>query len=151
MNPEDEILEKWVEKLADSHPQNASALRAPSPDPFRNPVGFATRRSLEQLWEQLQGDMNPAAIDSALDTVLRIRALQDVSPSQAVSFIIELRSILREIPASFDLALLDSRIDQLTLAAFDKYTQCRDQICAVRLHEMERLIRTHRVAGKVGV
>ena len=150
MNTEKEILEKWIEKLADSHPRNASALRAPKPDPFRNPVGYAIRTSLAQIWEQLQGHMDWNVIDPALDTVLRIRAVQDMSLSQAVGFIIPLRSILRQVPGTFDLALLENRIDQLMLAAFDKYTQCRDQIRAVRLHETERLTRTRRVAGKAG-
>jgi len=150
MNADSEILEKWIEKLADSHPQNAAAPRAPKPDPFRNPVGYAIRTSLEQIWEQLQGGMDQDAIDSALDTILRIRAVQDISPSQAVGFIILLRSILRQVPGTFDLALLENRIDQLMLAAFDKYMQCRDQIRAVRLHETERLTRTRRVAGKAG-
>ena len=150
MNADSEILEKWIEKLADSHPQNAAALRAPKPDPFRNPVGYAIRTSFEQLWEQLQGGMDLDAIDSALDSVLRIRAVQDMSPSEAVGFVIPLRLILRQVPGTFDLALLENRIDRLMLAAFDKYTQCRDQIRAVRLHETERLTRTRRVAGKAG-
>jgi hypothetical protein len=150
MNPEREILEKWIEKLAASHAQNAAALCAPRPDPFRNPVAYAIRKSLAELWEQLQGDMDPGAIDSALDTVLRIRAVQDLSPSHAVGFVTQLRSILRQAPATFDLALLENRIDQLTLAAFDKYMQCRDQLRAARLHETERLTHRHRVAGKAG-
>jgi len=150
MNPESEILEKWIEKLANSHPQNAATLRAPKPDPFRNPVGYAIRMSLEQIWEQLQGGMDRDAIDSALDTVLRIRTVQDISPSEAVGFVIPLRWILRQAPGTFDLALLENRIDQLMQAAFDKYTQCRDQLRAVRLHETERLTRTRRVAGKAG-
>jgi len=148
MNPEREIVEKWIERLADLHPQSAAALRALQPDPFRNPVGHAIRNGLSQLWEQIQGDMNPDAIDSALDAILRIRAVQTLSPSQAVGFVIELRAILRHAPATFDLVLLENRIDQLALAAFDKYVQCRDQICAVRLHETERLTHRHRVAGK---
>ena len=150
MNPESEILEKWIEKLANSHPQNAATLRAPKPDPFRNPVGYAIRMSLEQIWEQLQGGMDRDAIDSALDTVLRIRTVQDISPSEAVGFVIPLRWILRQAPGTFDLALLENRIDQLMQAAFDKYTQCRDQLRAVHLHETERLTRTRRVAGKAG-
>ena len=90
--------------------------------------------------------MNSDTIDSALDAVLRIRAVQDVSPSQAVGFVIQLRSVLREAPATFDLPLLESRIDQLSLAAFDKYMQCREQAFAARLHEAERLSRTHRLS-----
>jgi hypothetical protein len=87
--------------------------------------------------------MDAAAIDSALDVILRIRAVQDMSPSQAVGFVVQLRSILREAPATFDLPLLEKRIDQLSLAAFDKYMQCREQAFAARLHEAERLTRTH--------
>lgn len=150
MTCESEILQKWVEKLADSHPQSAAALRALRPDPFRNPVGYAVRKSLMQLWEELQSNMDPEAIDSALDTVLRIRAVQDISPSEAVGFVIQLRSILREVPAISDLPLLESRIDQLTLAAFDKYMQCREQVRVVRLHETQRLTSRHRAAGRAG-
>jgi len=142
-----EILETWIETLADSHPQHSAALRIPKPDPFRNPVAYAIRQSLTQIWEQLQGDMNPDVIDASLDNVLRIRAVQDLSPSQAVGFVVQLRSILRKAFPTHDLTLLENRIDQLSLAAFDKYMQCRQQINAVRLHEAERL--THRVAGKV--
>ncbi len=146
MNTESEIVEKWIGKLADADPPLSSALRAVDPDPFRNPVAYAIRQSLAQLWEQLQGNMNSDTIDSALDAVLRIRAVQDVSPSQAVGFVIQLRSVLREAPATFDLPLLESRIDQLSLAAFDKYMQCREQAFAARLHEAERLSRTHRLS-----
>jgi hypothetical protein len=145
MNTESDIVEKWIGKVADADPRLSSALRAADPDPFRNPVAYAVRTSLAQLWEQMQGGMDAAAIDSALDTVLRIRAVQDMSPSQAVGFVIQLRSILREAPAAFDLPLLESRIDQLSLAAFDKYMQCREQAFAARLHETERLSRTHRL------
>ena len=151
MNPSQEIVEKWIGRMAESHHGDPlAALRAPDPDPFRNPVGHTIRRSLAQLWEQLQGDMDLDAIDSALDAVIRIRAVQDIAPSDAVGFVIQLRSILRQQPAGFDLVLLENRIDQLTLAAFDKYMECREQILAARLHEKERLTRAHRVAGKVG-
>jgi len=139
MLPQQEIVEKWIERLADSQPQQSTALRTPQPDPFRNPVGYAVRKSLAQLWEELLGDMKPEVIDEALDTILRIRAVQDVSPSEAVGFVDQLRPLLRETRLPLDLALLEARIDRLTLAAHDKYVQCREQIAAVRLHEIERL------------
>ena len=144
------IVEKWIEQMIESETEPPTALRASEPDPFRNPVAYTIRRSLGQLWEQLQGDMDPMAIDLALDAVVRIRAVQDISPSEAVGFVIQLRSILRQQPAGFDLVLLENRIDGLTLAAFDKYMECREQILAARLHEKERLTRAHRVAGKAG-
>lgn len=150
MNSRQEIVEKWIEQMIESHAGQAAALRTPDPDPFRNPVSYTIRRSLAQLWKQLQGDMDLDAVDSALDSVVRIRAVQDMRPSEAVGFVIQLRSILRQQPAGFDLVLLENRIDRLALAAFDKYMQCREQILAARLHEKERLTRTDRVAAEAG-
>jgi len=148
MLPQQEIVEKWIERLANAHPQQSAALRAPQPDPFRNPVGYAVRKSLLQLWEELVGEMRPEVVDGALDTILRIRAVQDLSPSEAVGFVDQLRPLLRETCPPLDLASLQERIDQLATAASGKYTQCREQIAAVRLHEVERLTRMHRAAGR---
>ena len=150
MDAGSEILEKWIEKVADSHPQSAAALRTPKPDPFRNPVGYTIRHGLAQLWEQLQGDMDADAIDSALDNILRIRAVQDMSASEAAGFVTPLRSILPQVSATFDLDLMNNRIDQLAQAARERYMQCRDRIRAVRLHETARLSRTHRLIRKAG-
>jgi hypothetical protein len=147
MHPQQEIVEKWIERLADSHPQQSAALRAPQPDPFRNPLGYAVRKGLSQLWEELLGEMKPEVIDQALDTILRIRAVQELSPSEAVGFVDQLRRLLCEAPTPMDRALLEARINQLTLAASHKYMQCREQIAAVRLHETERLTRIHRTAS----
>jgi len=150
MDAGSEILEKWIEKVADSHPQSAAALRTPKPDPFRNPVGYTIRHGLAQLFEQLQGDMDASAIDSALDNILRIRAVQDMSASEAAGFVTPLRSILPQAPATSDLDLMNSRIDQLTLAAHEKYMQCREQIRAARCHEAARLASRHRLIRKAG-
>ena len=141
MNAERKILEKWIGRMADSDPEQAAVLRVSEPDPFRNPVAFAVRKGLSQLLEQLSGEMNCDVIDSALDTIVRIRALQDLSPTQAVGFVAELRSLVPELPTTLDRVVLESRIDRLVLAAFNKYAQCREQIVAVRLHEAERLTR----------
>ena len=148
MNAESQILEKWIEKVADSHPQNAAAIRAQTPDPFRNPVGYAIRASLSQLWEQLLGKMETGAVDRALDTILRIRALQDISPGEAVTFITDLQPLICQLPDEPDRALLEARIDRLALAASDKYQQCCEQVAAVRLHEVERLSHAHRMPRK---
>lgn len=150
MNLQGEIVEMWMARMADSEPEQSTPLRGPEPDPFRNPVSYAIRNSLGELWKQLLGDMDADAIDSALDTVVRIRAVQDMSRNQAVGFLGQLRPILRESPAAADLAVLGKRIDQLTLAASEKYTQCREQIAAARRHETERLTRAHRFARKAG-
>ena len=148
MNAESQTLEKWIELFIGSDLHRAGGLRAPKPDPFRNPVCYAIRKSLAQLWEQFLGEMNPEAVDQALDTILRIRAVQDISPSEAVAFITDLRPLIRQLSAECDRSLLETRIDQLALAASDKYQQCCEQVAAVRLHEVERLSHAHRMPRK---
>lgn len=150
MNPEKEILEKWIERLVDSRSERAAALLSAQPDPFRNPVGYAVRTSLSQLWEQLLGEMDPDIVDAALDAILRIRAVQDISPNESVSFVADLRPLLDQLPSALDRRLIEGRIDRLALAALDKYLQCREEINVVRFHEMERFTRAHRSgAGRV--
>lgn len=149
MNPEQEILEKWIEGLTDSRPEPATALRSAQPDPFRNPVGYTIRKGLSQLWEQLLREMDPDTVDAALDSILRIRAVQDVSPNEAVRFVADLRPLLGLLHSELDRTLVEGRMDRLAMAALDKYLQCREQINVVRLHEAERLRGAHRAAWKV--
>lgn len=149
MNPEQQILEEWIERLADPRPGTANALRSAQPDPFRNPVGYTMRKGLSQLWEQLLRDMDLDAVDAALDCILRIRAVQDVSPDEAVRFVADLRPLLAQLPSEVDRKKFERRINQIALAALDKYQQCRAQINLVRLHEAERFTGARRAARKV--
>ena len=149
MNPEQEILEKWIERFSDSRPEPATALCSAQPDPFRNPVGYTIRQGLSQLWEQLLREMDPDTVDAALDSILRIRAVQDVSPNEAVRFVADLRPLLGQLPSELDRTLVEGRIDRLAMAALDKYRQCREQINVVRLHETERLTGAHRAVRNV--
>jgi hypothetical protein len=150
MSPEREILEKWVGRVADSYAAQSAAVRAPEPDPFCNPVGFLVRRSLSQLWEQLLGEMDPVVIDRALDAVMRLRAVQDISPGEAVGFVVQLRPLLQELPAERDRALLAGRVNQMAMAASDKYAECRQQIATIRVHEMERSVHQRRTIAEKG-
>jgi len=148
MKPREEIVEKWIARMTEFHPEQSAALRAPEPDPFRNPVAYTVRKSLAELWEQLCGDMDPDAIDSALDAVIRIRAVQDISPREATGFVVQLQPLLSQLPAEVDRTLLEARINRLALTALEKYKECRKQIAALRVHEVERLTHGHGTARK---
>jgi len=150
MDRRQQIVEQWIERLAESRPDQAAPLRTLEPDPFRNPAGYTTRKSLTELWKQLQSDMAPDAIDAALDAVIRLRAVQDMSPGEAVEFVAHLRPILRQYPETFDPVLFESRIDQLVLATAKKYWQCREQIATVRLRERKRMSGLRPASGRAG-
>lgn len=132
------ILEQWIAKTIQAYPSAVVPFLSGESDPFRNPVGHTVRQSLATLLDQLHGEMDPGGIAPALDAILRLRAVQDLTASQAVGFIFLLKPILRELAPEHDPVLLGERIDRLALMAFDKYMQCREQVAEIRLRESRR-------------
>ena len=83
-----------------------------------------------------------------LDEIIRIRAVQEIPPSQALSFVFSLKPILRkQIPEAAqdpklarELEEMDARIDRVALAAFDLYTDCREEVSQLRISEVKRQV-----------
>ncbi len=134
MTPRQAIVERWFARTIETYPSQIARSFMNEQDQFRNPVGRALRDGLEILVQQLFGGMDPEQIEPALDDIVRIRAVQDFSPSQAVGFVFLLKPLLRELSLDIDVCS-DDRIDQLALMAFDKYMQCREQIAQIRAEE----------------
>lgn len=147
MSPSDAILEQWIARTVQSYPQQTTPLLLTEEDPFRNPVGHTLRTSLAILLRELLGDMDADAIAPALDAVIRIRALQDFSASQAAGFVFLLKPILRQQAPQTGLAELDDRVDRLALMAFDTYVRCRDQLADIRAHESRRALGNRQHVG----
>ncbi len=107
-------------------------------DPVANPVGHALSTGLPELVDVIagEGELSPAA----LEAIVRIRSVQELSPSKAVGFIHLLReSIKAELPG-VDLGEINPRIEQLTLRAFDLYVRFREQILRLRQEELKRSV-----------
>ena len=139
------ITERWLEQALGSYPGPVSRFLLQEKDPFHNPVGQAFREGLPVLVAELAGEMDPGRLRAALDGIVRIRAVQDFSASQAVAFVFLLRKVIRE-ELRFEteaLAWLEDRIDELALVAFDLYTQCREQLSQIRTQEARRRVYVH--------
>jgi hypothetical protein len=141
------IVEKWIAETMASYPPASVPFLAGESDPFRNPVGHAVRQSLTTMFEQLVGDMNRESLDSALDGIIRVRAVQDLSPTEAIGFVFRLKAILRELAPEEDQIALADRVDRLALMAFDKYTQCREQLAEIRIKEWRRGFGSRQASG----
>ena len=82
----------------------------------------------------------------ALDGIVRIRAVQDLSPAAAVGFVLLLKRAVREVlaegrpglPEAPDLSELDQAVDRLLLEAFDLFAECRETIYRLRVGELKR-------------
>jgi hypothetical protein len=151
------IEKKWFELAAKTYAPDAADFIKSNTDPFANPVGAAMLSGLKVLLDQLIHGMDTETITSHLDPIIRIRAVQKFTPSQATAFILSLKRILREILAkelrdsqiAAEFVIFESKIDQLCLLAFDIYMQCREKIFQISANETRN--RTFRAFERAGL
>jgi len=126
---------------------------------LRMPPNFlkATLKGLYGLLDQLINGMDLETITSHLDPIIRIRAVQNFTPSQATAFILSLKTVLRENLAkelrdpriASEWVAFESKIDRLCLMAFDIYMQCREKIFQISANETRN--RTFRAFARAGL
>jgi hypothetical protein len=141
----DAILQRWLNLIADTYPNEASALLK-GKDRFSNPVGYTISQEINVLFEELlQGRVDSDKTATSLDSIIRIRAIQDFSPHEAVSFVFLLKqAMLEELGSEIEKEQsfrewldFEPGIDKLVSVAFDKYVECREQICELRVKEVK--------------
>ena len=137
-------MERWVGQTLRSYSPEMLPFLSGELDPFRNPVGYTLRTNLAALAHELLGDMDKGRITEAMDALVRVRAVQNFSPADAVRFVFELRLAIHETTGSVSQSL-DGRIDELALIAFEQYMRCREQLFDLRLNELRS--RVHYVAA----
>lgn len=139
------IIKKWFDLVVQTYPADTSKFLKAQKDPFANPVGQTVLRGLEALFGILLKGPDDETIVSFLDPIIRIRAVQNFSPSQAVSFIFSLKQVIRDSlkkelqdgSLAIDLLNLETMIDELSLTAFDIYMECREKIYELRANEVK--------------
>ncbi len=151
------IIKKWFELVITTYPSDTSSFLKNAKDPFSNPVGSTTFNGLGVLYNELLGKMDHVTITDALDPIIRIRAVQDFTPSQATGFIISLKKIIRNelLKALNDsqtingLLQFESKIDELSLIAFNIYMSCREKIYEIKGNEEKN--RTFKAFERAGL
>jgi hypothetical protein len=138
------ILERWFNLILESYPAETVRFLRSQKDRFANPVGHAVSTGLEGIFDELRsGGLDRDKLSPFLDRIIRIRAIQDFSPSQALAFVFLLKNVIRtelaRAEVSYDeLAGFEDRIDALALLSFDIYSQCRDKLGEIRLNDYKR-------------
>ncbi len=138
------ILKKWFHLLLEPYPLEAKRFWATTKDPFKNPVGSTFSKGLDDLFDALLRGESPERMAQLLDPLIRIRAVQGFSPSQAISFVSSIKGIIREELKKEalghtlfeELGDFDTKVDHLALRAFDLFTECRRQIQELQRREL---------------
>lgn len=139
------IVEKWLNLLLDSYPSESSALFKKNKDRFANPIGHTTSREMASIYDELLKGTDFSQDPSSIDMLIKIRAVQDFSASEAVSFIFSLKKVIREELGEMiaeegmqeEVLALESRIDHLALACFDNYMKSREKIYELKADEIK--------------
>ena len=136
----DKILERWTDRVIDGYPEETAKFLRSKSDPFANPVGASLHEGLAELLDGVINGTEPDELVPALDRVIRVRAVQEFAPSQAVGFIFELKGLIREaaggLETTNELLPFDSHIERLGLRAFDVYMNCREEMWSIRAREI---------------
>ena len=142
-----EILKRWFDLTIQSYPEDTAAFFKQKKDHFANPVGSTLKKSLDAILAELFKENAPDldTLRSSVDPIIRIRAIQDFSPSEAVSFVFSLKPIIRDISIKkltdeskeSELQEFESKIDALGLLAFDIYMLCREKLYELKANEVK--------------
>ncbi len=140
---EDAIAERWIELVFGTYPQETTRLLAGERDPFSNPVGQMLREAARPLVRALSEDRADRECLNVLANLMRVRSVQDLTASRAVGIIPLLRTATLEESGEElnreSLMDLMGRVERLTMAAFEVFVSCREQLYEVRAHEAARL------------
>lgn len=148
------ILEKWFDLILESyHPESTKFFRQER-NQFANPVGRNIANDIEMMYDAVLSDGNDEQMTPSVEGIVKIRAVQDFTPSQAVGFVFLLKKVIRAESNSetwtqqdfSEWSVLESSLDNLALLAFDLYSQCREKIYRIRIGEIKT--RSHKLLEK---
>jgi hypothetical protein len=136
------ITQKWINQVLDSY--GSPDFFKTQKDRFANPMGSTISEGLQDLYTILLEKRELEEAAKPLENIIKIRAVQDFTPSQSVSFLYQLKSIVREELAGeknreelwASLSALEARIDMVALMAFDFYMDCRERLHQIRVNEV---------------
>lgn len=135
-----EILRRWFDRITGRYPAETARFLRDQSDPFANPVGAGLRQELAPILDAILAGADPRTVEASIDRIVRVRALQEMPPSAAVSFVLSLKDLLADAtdPVADRAAIreLDRRVDDLLVVAFDVYSRCREQVFEIRVREI---------------
>ena len=153
----DAVVNAWFEEVIQTYAPDTAVFYQNQQDAFANPVGSTTKQSLTKLFKAVLDPKGEAALADLIDPLIRIRAVQDFTPSQATGFVFLLKPIIRKLfkknknKLNLDELLeMESRIDRLALTGFNVFMACREQIYSMKTNvERNKIYKAFARAGLI--
>jgi hypothetical protein len=140
------IAKRWLEDTLATYNRDTALFLRQNKDPFANPVGHSLRKGTRAIFESLLEGKELDTIRDHLKEIIKIRAIQDFSPSQALSFVFLLKKSIRtelgqtasKEGLTAELTSFETEIDRIALLAFDVFMRCREDVYNLRVNEVKR-------------
>lgn len=139
---ESSIAQKWSTKFdpafdSDDFAGNISSRR------FRNPSAYHVDGAAREVVHFVLTGEKGEAFDKNLNDLCQLIALWSTPPSVTLAPFPQLRSIVASNLEGFDANTeeaqqINSRIDEVTLAAFQFYVESRERLNQIRFNELKR-------------
>ncbi|MBO4301604.1 MAG: RsbRD N-terminal domain-containing protein [Desulfovibrio sp.] len=144
-NHKEEMVRLWTEAVFKTYPLETTGFLRTKKDPFGNPVADMTQEAASALYDAIIGEsVDIEATRKALDRFIKLRAVQKFTPSQGLGVFSLMKPLLRKhvlpellAPRKLSEYLeVESRLDSLTLLAFDMYVKDREIVAESRITEI---------------
>ena len=137
------IVSKWIKLIIDSYSIESSKFFNMEKNQFSNPVGSTISTNAASIFDEIVGSKDFEKVTLLLTDIIKMRAIQDFSPSEAVGIVFLLKKVIREElneeinqEKIFDeFAELEFVIDKTALIAFDLYMESREKVFQIRMNE----------------
>ena len=140
----DSLLQEWIDQTINTYEPEMVRFLKKEKNQFSNPVRNTIISSLEKIYDTIfTGD----SVDeyNGLEEIIKVRTVQDFSPSDALSFLFDLKKIIRselqkcdqKVEAMDELYDIEERFDSLFKKAFNYYNDCRQKIQDIKMAEIK--------------
>ena len=143
------FINKWFQATIDTYPAQTAKVLGKDANRFDNPVGAVTRETIEDVFNHILENHTQESFEKKLDPIIRIRAVQAFSASEAVSFVFKLKPIGKALLDDSFHPEFDRLVDMIALASFNRFMKCKEEIFLLKATESKR--RVHRAFERAGL
>ena len=144
------ICDEWFNYLLTSYSVDARKFLSANKKSFANPIAKTFSQYLPTIFNCILNNTISAELNEALESIVRLRAVQDFKASQALDFVFALKKItsdsisgkLEKLQFYELIAEFSEIVDKVALIAFEIYARQRERLAEIKANEQKKLFAT---------
>ena len=136
------LIADWEDVILGEYAPETFRIFKKQKNKFANPVGHKVSQGVAELFDVICDESDEEVDTPALNEMLKVRALQPITASEALAFLFDIKMLVEKICQKQGMDTLYeeflafcARVDATAIAMFDIFTNCRQRVFQVRLNE----------------